>query len=713
MATKHAPPSKKNHGAWHSRVHHINQMCAWHPKDAPRQPSVELGCHRCPTATSYELSTLRAHHGSHTWSLAPKGAPESKRMDSVYGKDTPFTDSTYMRELLCRRDSDYKSRLRLKERERMQAEQKREQRATQPLARPTIQAGRNYERPWINGMTSCRKMDIVDTEARDAPSSPRTLLPGRGCKLPSLYNIMGKKQKLPQLADVADNKGGVSSGPDHGTSFQAQRLQLKGKRGPAVSQQQLKGPGLGLVAGTAPGPPVMEGTQSGSLCCGVSAKAEEAREEAGAEAEGDDEPEPPASSNILASAPVPPHQPPSALTVGGKCQAQKEEGAGRREQGPGQPERQQTSLILRRLRQERLSTAGARRGEAEEAEDSEQPPVPPLLLSGTVDGLPTDNMAAAKMATDRLPFRLRVCQWAAAQEKGSGASSSRAAAEAPSDEEEDKGAEEEEEGRRANAPRALRPPQVEPAATANRGTQTLRGRCPPQTPQRPAPQPPVAAAPLLLPRLESGRLVSLLVTTTTAAAVASPAMVAAAAPPQQASTTGLTRLQPISATRLGAAAAGGGSSSWAQGRDPLPLSMAILALSELRAPESRAAAAAGEATKEERVNEKPRPDPETLKKLQESLLHEDSEEEEGDLCRICLIPGGTPLNPLLEPCKCVGSLQFVHHDCLKKWLQAKIISGADLTTVTTCELCKKTLKLDFDDFDVHEFHRKRAVSQVQ
>ncbi|XP_043540868.1 probable E3 ubiquitin-protein ligase MARCHF10, partial [Chiloscyllium plagiosum] len=96
------------------------------------------------------------------------------------------------------------------------------------------------------------------------------------------------------------------------------------------------------------------------------------------------------------------------------------------------------------------------------------------------------------------------------------------------------------------------------------------------------------------------------------------------------------------------------------------------------------------------------------------LLREDSEEEdEGDLCRICLIPGGTPLNPLLEPCKCVGSLQFVHHDCLKKWLQAKIISGADLAAVTTCELCKQTLKLDFDNFDVHEFHRKRAASQVE
>lgn len=57
-----------------------------------------------------------------------------------------------------------------------------------------------------------------------------------------------------------------------------------------------------------------------------------------------------------------------------------------------------------------------------------------------------------------------------------------------------------------------------------------------------------------------------------------------------------------------------------------------------------------------------------------SLLEEDSEEE-GDLCRICQIAGGSPANPLLEPCGCVGSLQFVHQECLKMWLKVKITSG--------------------------------------
>ncbi|XP_051034924.1 probable E3 ubiquitin-protein ligase MARCHF10 [Phodopus roborovskii] len=105
-------------------------------------------------------------------------------------------------------------------------------------------------------------------------------------------------------------------------------------------------------------------------------------------------------------------------------------------------------------------------------------------------------------------------------------------------------------------------------------------------------------------------------------------------------------------------------------------------------------------------------DPEKLRKLQESLLEEDSEEE-GDLCRICQIAGGSPTNPLLEPCGCVGSLQFVHQECLKKWLKVKITSGADLGTVKTCEMCKQGLLVDLDDFNMTEFYHKHQQSRAQ
>ncbi|XP_072795474.1 probable E3 ubiquitin-protein ligase MARCHF10 isoform X5 [Vicugna pacos] len=105
-------------------------------------------------------------------------------------------------------------------------------------------------------------------------------------------------------------------------------------------------------------------------------------------------------------------------------------------------------------------------------------------------------------------------------------------------------------------------------------------------------------------------------------------------------------------------------------------------------------------------------DPEKLKKLQESLLQEDSAEE-GDWCRICQIAGGSPTNPLLEPCGCVGSLQFVHLECLKQWLKVKITSGADLSTVKTCEMCKQDLLVDLDDFNMTEFYQKHQQSRAQ
>uniref|UniRef100_UPI00398E6C96 E3 ubiquitin-protein ligase MARCHF7 isoform X2 n=1 Tax=Pristiophorus japonicus TaxID=55135 RepID=UPI00398E6C96 len=108
-------------------------------------------------------------------------------------------------------------------------------------------------------------------------------------------------------------------------------------------------------------------------------------------------------------------------------------------------------------------------------------------------------------------------------------------------------------------------------------------------------------------------------------------------------------------------------------------------------------------------------DPEKLRKIQESLLLEDSDDEEGDICRICQMGAGatSPPNPLIQPCNCTGSLQYVHQECMKKWLQSKINSGADLIAVTTCELCKEKLQLDFEDFDVHELYRTHADEQAQ
>ncbi|NXQ81328.1 MARH7 ligase, partial [Nyctibius grandis] len=108
----------------------------------------------------------------------------------------------------------------------------------------------------------------------------------------------------------------------------------------------------------------------------------------------------------------------------------------------------------------------------------------------------------------------------------------------------------------------------------------------------------------------------------------------------------------------------------------------------------------------------PSRDPERLQKIKESLLLEDSEDEEGDLCRICQMSSASSDNLLIEPCKCTGSLKYVHQECMKKWLQSKINSGSSLEAVTTCELCKEKLHLNLEDFDIHELYRAHANEQV-
>lgn len=64
------------------------------------------------------------------------------------------------------------------------------------------------------------------------------------------------------------------------------------------------------------------------------------------------------------------------------------------------------------------------------------------------------------------------------------------------------------------------------------------------------------------------------------------------------------------------------------------------------------------------------------------------------VCRICLMEENEVDNPLFAPCKCAGSMRFIHHGCLKTWFANKRIMKAS-SIVTTyfwknleCELCK-------------------------
>jgi len=44
---------------------------------------------------------------------------------------------------------------------------------------------------------------------------------------------------------------------------------------------------------------------------------------------------------------------------------------------------------------------------------------------------------------------------------------------------------------------------------------------------------------------------------------------------------------------------------------------------------------------------------------------------EAPVCRICLMEDNEADNPLITPCKCSGSMRFIHHACLKTWFHGK------------------------------------------
>lgn len=79
------------------------------------------------------------------------------------------------------------------------------------------------------------------------------------------------------------------------------------------------------------------------------------------------------------------------------------------------------------------------------------------------------------------------------------------------------------------------------------------------------------------------------------------------------------------------------------------------------------------------------------------------------VCRICY--GEEDLiedidNPLVQPCKCSGSLKYIHLNCLKHWLNTKscnkILSNKNfsmfLVKLIECEICKSK----FPDFVIHK-----------
>ncbi|TNV74236.1 hypothetical protein FGO68_gene11599 [Halteria grandinella] len=78
-----------------------------------------------------------------------------------------------------------------------------------------------------------------------------------------------------------------------------------------------------------------------------------------------------------------------------------------------------------------------------------------------------------------------------------------------------------------------------------------------------------------------------------------------------------------------------------------------------------------------------------------SSSHGSNKSSNQQVCRICLSEEeDAKLNPLFSPCKCSGTMKYIHLQCLQEWLNSRMITKETVSTKTfywkdlNCELCK-------------------------
>ena len=91
-----------------------------------------------------------------------------------------------------------------------------------------------------------------------------------------------------------------------------------------------------------------------------------------------------------------------------------------------------------------------------------------------------------------------------------------------------------------------------------------------------------------------------------------------------------------------------------------------------------------------------------FKAIEENENNEDLDIIEQSICRICLSESETVIDPLISPCKCAGSMQYIHLNCLKEWLHSKMTSKVSSKSMSyhirdlICELCRSSFPLIFN-----------------
>jgi E3 ubiquitin-protein ligase DOA10 len=67
-------------------------------------------------------------------------------------------------------------------------------------------------------------------------------------------------------------------------------------------------------------------------------------------------------------------------------------------------------------------------------------------------------------------------------------------------------------------------------------------------------------------------------------------------------------------------------------------------------------------------------------------------ERERNRCRFCLSSSESEEDPLISPCKCMGSVKYTHLKCLSNWLFDLSVDQQEYIRIrvnkSICELCK-------------------------
>ena len=91
-------------------------------------------------------------------------------------------------------------------------------------------------------------------------------------------------------------------------------------------------------------------------------------------------------------------------------------------------------------------------------------------------------------------------------------------------------------------------------------------------------------------------------------------------------------------------------------------------------------------------------------------------ERDSGICRICLSNDSDSANPLISPCKCAGSMKFIHLLCLRQWINSRMISRSTENCISfswksiDCEICKSIIpfSLDGKESEVLRFEKPKS-----